>query len=168
MLAEGCKITSTLLLKDTSHRTVFPIWSPPGPFGRPQLIGGADVVMVPDPQIFHVLPWSPRTGWVLCDIYFPDGPPIPFSSRRQCRRAVDVLAQEGYRYRAGLEVEFHIFKLIDPRLHCDQAGQPPQPPEVSLLAHGCQYLTELRLNNNQLTNIPKEIGQLQNLTAPIT
>ncbi|MBN2332251.1 MAG: glutamine synthetase [Deltaproteobacteria bacterium] len=143
-LMDGCTITSTLLLKDTSHRTVFPIWTPPGPFGRPQLMGGADVMMVPDPHTFRILPWSPATGWLLCDLYFTDGIAIPFSSRHQGRRAVEALAQAGYRYRAGLEVEFHLFRLVDPHLRCDQAGHPPQPPEVNLLAHGYQYLTELR------------------------
>src|SRR5581483_3150017 len=45
---------------------------------------------------------------------------------------------------AGLEVEFHVFKLEDARMSPQDAGQPGQPPEVSLLSQGYQYLTEQR------------------------
>jgi glutamine synthetase len=45
---------------------------------------------------------------------------------------------------AGLEVEFHIFKLEDARMSPEHAGQPGTPPDVSLLSHGYQYLTEQR------------------------
>ena len=144
VIENGCSITSTLLLKDTSHRTVFPVWSSEGPFGLKSLNGGADFIMVPDPETFHILPWSPHTGWVLCDLFFTDGEPVPFSSRLVCQRALQTLATAGYEFHAGLEVEFHILKMIDPNLHHSQAGHPPEPPRTELLAHGCQYLTELR------------------------
>src|SRR3546814_13437521 len=49
-----------------------------------------------------------------------------------------------YDYMAGLEVEFHVFKLVDPKLAPTDAGQPGNPPEVSLLTQGYQYLTEQR------------------------
>ena len=45
---------------------------------------------------------------------------------------------------AGLEVEFHLFKLEDAQMAPEDAGQPGQPPSVSLLSHGYQYLTEQR------------------------
>src|SRR3546814_18675557 len=50
----------------------------------------------------------------------------------------------GYDYMAGLEVEFHVFKLVDPKLAPTDAGQPGNPPEVGLLTQGYQYLTEQR------------------------
>jgi glutamine synthetase len=81
---------------------------------------------------------------MLCDIYFPDGRPVPFSSRQIYRDALAKLAANGFDYIAGLEVEFHIFRLQDARLQPEQAGQPGQPPQVSLLAQGFQYLTEQR------------------------
>ncbi len=37
-------------------------------------------------------------------------------------------------------------KLEDPKLRPEQAGQPALPPDVSLLAHGFQYLTEQRMD----------------------
>ena len=52
--------------------------------------------------------------------------------------------QRGYDFVAGLEVEFHIFKLEDAHMSPEHAGQPGAPPAVSLLSHGYQYLTEQR------------------------
>jgi glutamine synthetase len=54
------------------------------------------------------------------------------------------LAERGYDFVAGLEVEFHIFKLDDAHLAPQDAGQPGRPPNVSLLSQGYQYLAEQR------------------------
>ena len=53
---------------------------------------------------------------MLCDIYFPNGKPVPFSTRALYRDALAKLARSGFDFFAGLEVEFHLFKLIDPKL----------------------------------------------------
>jgi glutamine synthetase len=102
--------------------------------------------MIADPTTFRVLPWAPDTGWVLCETWFGNGTPVPFDTRRLGRRALERLAQAGYDYLAGLEIEFHVFKLVDPKLRPEDAGQPGEPPEVSLLTQGYQYLTELRFD----------------------
>ncbi|HEV7878795.1 glutamine synthetase family protein [Bradyrhizobium sp.] len=143
-LESGCSITTTMLAKDTSHRTVFPVFTAGGGFGMREMEGAADFLMVADPLSFRVLPWVPGTGWLLCDIYFADGRPVPFATRNLYRSVLDGLRQRGYDFVAGLEVEFHIFKLEDPKMSPEDAGQPGQPPSVSLLSHGYQYLTEQR------------------------
>jgi glutamine synthetase len=143
-LESGCSITTTLLAKDTSHRTVFPVFTAGGGFGMKEMEGAADVLMVPDPLTFRVLPWAPASGWLLCDIHFADGRPIPFSTRQLYKSVLAGLGQRGYDFVAGLEVEFHIFKLNDAKMAPEDAGQPGQPPSVSLLSHGYQYLTEQR------------------------
>jgi glutamine synthetase len=143
-LESGCSITTTMLAKDTSHRTVFPVFTAGGGFGMREMEGAADFLMVADPLSFRVLPWVPGTGWLLCDIYFADGRPVPFATRNLYRSALDRLRQRGYDFVAGLEVEFHIFKLEDPKMSPEHAGQPGTPPEVSLLSQGYQYLTEQR------------------------
>jgi glutamine synthetase len=148
-LESGCSITTTLLAKDTSHRTVFPVFTSGGGFGMPEMQGAADVLMIADPATFRVLPWAPTTGWVLCDIYFADGRPVPFATRRFYRSVLDRLAERGFDFKAGLEVEFHIFKVDDPRLSPSDAGQPGlpgEPPSVRLLTRGYQYLTEQRFD----------------------
>jgi glutamine synthetase len=137
-LRSGCTMTTTLLAKDTAHRTVFPVWSADGGFDIPGMNGAGDFVMLPDPATFKVLPWAPHTGWMLCDIYFPDGRPVPFSTRQIYRDALAKLAARGFDNVAGLEVEFHVFRLEDEKLQPEQAGQPGPPPQVRLLAHGFQ------------------------------
>ena len=91
--------------------------------------------MVPDPSTFRVLPWAPHSGWMLCDLYFPDGRPMPLiDAATLSRRWSSGSAMRGYEFLAGLEVEFHIFKLDNPSLRPSDAGQPGQPgnpPAVS-------------------------------------
>ncbi|WP_232324111.1 glutamine synthetase, partial [Variovorax sp. WDL1] len=143
-LRDGVNLTSTLLAKDTSHRTVFPVFSAGGGFDSPGMQGGADFTVVADPATFRVLPWAPRTGWILCDAYTSDGSPCAFGTRQILQRAIAGLDALGLEFVAGLEVEFHVFKLDDPSLELAHAGQPGEPPRVSLLTQGHQYLTELR------------------------
>ena len=61
---------------------------------------------------------------------------------RALKGAVNKLAAAGYEFVAGLEVEFHVFRIRDPRLQPTDAGQPGNPPEVELLTTGYQLLTE--------------------------
>ena len=145
-LANGVGMVTTLLAKDTSHKTIFPWFTEGGGLEIEEMTGGGDFLMVPDPITFRVLPWAKKTGWILADIYFPNGNPVPFSTRQILRNALNDLGRDGYDYISGLEVEFHLFKLMDPNLRPEQAGQPAQPPDVGLLAHGFQYLTEQRMD----------------------
>ena len=141
-MERGVTMTSTLLLKDTSHKTVFPAFTPGGGVGIIEMQGAADILMVPDQSTFKLLPWAPDTGWFLCDLQFQDGRPIPFSTRSQLRHALDRLERFGYEFVAGLEVEFHLFGITNPRLQPADAGQPGTPPDVELLTTGYQLLTE--------------------------
>ena len=77
--------------KDTSHRTVFPVFTAGGGFGMREMEGAADVLMLADPTTFRVLPWAPTTGWMLCDIYFADGRPVPFATRHIYRAVLEQL-----------------------------------------------------------------------------
>lgn len=140
----GVTCTTTLFAKDTSHRTVFPVFSNGGGFDMPEMQGACDTLLVADPRTFKVLPWAPHTGWVLCDVYFANGKPVPFATRHLYGRALEELDRRGYAFMSGLEVEFHVFKVNDARMKPEHAGQPGEPPDVDVLTHGYQYLTELR------------------------
>lgn len=141
---KGVTATTTLLLKDTSHRTVFPVWQSDSGFGPGELTGAADFLMVPDPTTFRILPWSPKSGWMLSDICFADGRPIPFSSRHILKDAIERLNAKGWQLITGLEVEFLVYRIENPRLAHADSGMPHLPPETGLIAHGYQYLTEDR------------------------
>ncbi len=144
VLKSGIGFPSSLLAKDTSNKTVFPVFTAGAGFGIPELENAADAVMVPDVETFRVLPWVPKTGWVLCDLKFANGKPVPFDTRGLLKKALADLGAAGYGYRAGLEIEFHVFRLVDPRLQPEDAGQPGSPPEVALLSTGYQLLSETR------------------------
>jgi glutamine synthetase len=144
VMRNGATATTTLLAKDTSHRTVFPVFTAGGGFAMPEMQGGGDFLLIADPTTFRVLPWARNTGWLLCDIYFPDGKPVPFSTRQIYRDQLARLADAGFDYMAGLEVEFHLYRLADPKLAAEDATWPGEPPDVELLVQGFQLLTEAR------------------------
>ncbi len=141
-MENGVAITSTLLLKDTSHATVFPVWDENAGFGPGILTGASDLVMVPDPGTFRLLPWSPGSGWMLADLYFRDGRPVHLSTRQILRNAVTRLLDDGMEMVCGLEVEFAVYRVTAPNLEHHHSGKPQQPPDTALLSHGYQYLTE--------------------------
>ena len=136
-LRSGVTCTATMVLKDLSGRTAFPIF-------QGDRNGAGDMVMLADPTTFRVLPWSPQSGWVLCDLYETDGTPHPFSTRALMRRMLARLDEHGFAWRAGVEVEFHILKLAEGIAAPDHIAMPGPPPKVLPLNHGYQYLTELR------------------------
>ena len=58
-LHDGVSMVGTLMLKDSSDRTVVPVFEPgavPDGFG-----GAANLVLLPDPARFTPLPWAPGT-----------------------------------------------------------------------------------------------------------
>ncbi|KIN62150.1 L-glutamine synthetase [Sulfitobacter noctilucicola] len=141
IMANGMAAPSTLLLKDTSHRTVFPVWSAEGDVAG-GMRGAGDILMVPDPDTFRPLPWSPHSAWIICDLAYKDGSMMPLSTRGILRNAVAKLAADGKALVVGLEVEFHVFRVLDPRLDHAGATMPAQPVETQNIAQGYQFLTE--------------------------
>src|SRR5580658_4724249 len=101
LMQSGVAMTTTLLAKDTAHKTVYPMFTAGGGFAMAEMQGGGDFVMVADPDTFQILPWAPNTGWLLCDIYFTSGKPVPFSTRQILRDALSRLAAAGFDFRAG-------------------------------------------------------------------
>ena len=138
LLDQGATATTTMVLKDLSGKTAFPVFAPGGGFPLPEMRGAADMVMLPDPMTFRVLPWAPHTGWVLCDLYLPDGRPMPLSSRGVLRAQTARLEARGLEFVAGIEIECHI--LAQP----EGASADGRPAAPHLLNPGFQYLTELR------------------------
>ncbi len=165
LFEQGIAAPSTLLLKDTSHRTVFPVWSEnPGIDGG---MGGAgDILLVPDAATFRVLPWSPHSAWIFCDPYFKSGESIPFAPRSVLQNAIDKLGASGYRMLTGLEVEFHVLQTIDARLDPAGSTMPGQPPVTRYLAQGYQFLTETRYSElESITDVLRR--HCQSLELPI-
>lgn len=139
--SSGLRAPSTLLLKDISHRTVFPIWSATG---DAPMTGASDVLLVPRPETFAPLPHAPHSAMMLCRVLHTDGAAIPFDTPTILQTAVDRLRAHSLRAVMGLEVEFQVFELVDAsREHVD-ATMPPRPPRTRGVNQGWQYLTETR------------------------
>lgn len=140
----GVGVPSTLLLKDTSHRTVFPIWETEVNLAGLPLSGAGDLLMQPDPARFFPLPWSPHSAILLCNLTDHTGVPVTISPTSVLRHAVDQLTTAGYRATFGLEVEFQVFDRVDDALDHSAATMPPAPPLTRNTMPGHQFLTETR------------------------
>ncbi len=140
LFTTGLAAPSTLLLKDTAHKTVFPVWSEnPGVEG---MAGAGDILMVPDPGTFRILPWSSHSAWIFCDTKFKSGDDISFSPRGVLKSAINKLAADQLALTVGLEVEFHVYRCVDPNLSHASATMPGQPVQTQNLNQGYQFLTE--------------------------
>jgi glutamine synthetase len=144
-LKNGVDFSAALLSMDSANNVFTPLFVEGGGFDIAELTGFPDMVLVPDPTTFRVLPWADRTGWVICDAYFSNGKPVPLDGRRLLRQQVDAATELGYEYISGLEVEFYVVRRDTDRIELADAGWPPPPPKVSVLEHGYQYLSETRL-----------------------
>ena len=145
-MSSGADFSGAIYSLDTGN-SVFPeAFAAGGGFGISEFSGFPDVLIVPDPQTFRVLPWADSTGWVLCDVYFSNGRPMPLDGRAIMREQLRRLESAGYGYTAGLEVEFYIVRLLEERTGLDETGAPPPPPAVDIFEQGYQFLSETRLD----------------------
>ena len=110
-LSNGLDFSGAIYSMDTGNNVFVPPFAAGGGFGIAEFTGFPDVVIVPDPATFRILPWADRTGWMLCDAYFSNGQPMPLDGRALLRRQLGALADTGYDFVAGLEVEFYVFTL---------------------------------------------------------
>jgi glutamine synthetase len=85
----------------------------------------SDMVAMPDPATFAILPWRPRergVARIFCDIQHPDGTPFEGDSRfvlkRQLKRASDL----GYTFYVAPELEFFYFTSSEAPIGLDQGG----------------------------------------------
>lgn len=138
----GLSCVSTLLSKDTSGTTVFSAFNADGGLGVAEMAGAADVVLVPDPTTFHLLPWADGTARILCDLRFGNGEQVPFCSRGVFRAALDRAGAAGYGYQTGLEIEFHLYRRAGHEPNSDGIGRCSCPTPVEPINTGNQLLAE--------------------------
>jgi len=73
----------------------------------------SDMVSMPDPSTFRVLPWRPHEkgeGRIICDIQRPGGEPFEGDPRYILKRTLKELRKEGYVYNTGPELEFFLLR----------------------------------------------------------
>ncbi len=74
----------------------------------------SDMVAMPDPSTFAVLPWRPEeqgVGRMFCDIQTPEGTPYEGDPRHVLRRALERANAMGFEtFNVGPELEYFLFK----------------------------------------------------------
>jgi glutamine synthetase len=73
----------------------------------------SDMVAVPDPTTFQLLPWRPQdkpAGRLFCDILNPDGSPYEGDPRYALKRMLKKADDQGYIFYTGPELEYFYFK----------------------------------------------------------
>jgi glutamine synthetase len=143
-LRSGIGMVSTLMLKDISGRTVYPVFEPGGTDGLPGFGQANNLVLLPDPESFQQLPWAESTGWLRAQPWFANGQPVELDARRVLQRALQKLRARGLEMRCGLEVEFHIYRIDEaaPRMDPDSNAPYGVPAKLSLVHPGANLLSE--------------------------
>jgi len=94
-------------------------------------IDESDMVALPDPDTFNLLPWRPRehraVARMFCDILRPGGQPFEGDPRYVLKRNLKRAADLGYTYYVGPELEYFYFK---------QNPDDPTSPTTQVLDKG--------------------------------
>jgi glutamine synthetase len=74
----------------------------------------SDMVAIPDPDTFQVMPWrsgESKVARMICDIVTPDGKPYEGDPRHMLKRALDRMHDLGFdTFNVGPELEYFLFK----------------------------------------------------------
>ncbi|MGD9143053.1 MAG: type I glutamate--ammonia ligase [Dehalococcoidia bacterium] len=94
-------------------------------------IDESDMVAMPDPDTFQLLPWRPRehraVARMFCDVLKPGGEPFQGDPRYVLKRNLKRAADLGYTYYVGPELEYFYFK---------QNPDDPTEPTTKVLDKG--------------------------------
>jgi glutamine synthetase len=90
-------------------------------------IDESDMIAMPDPSTFQLLPWRPREGGAVarmfCDVLLPDGTPYACDPRFVLKRNLQRAKELGYTYYVGPELEYFYFRMNDGKPETlDRAG----------------------------------------------
>ena len=89
-------------------------------------IDESDMVALPDPDTFQLLPWRPRehraVSRMFCDVLKPGGEPFEGDPRYVLKKNLKRAADLGYTYYVGPELEFFYFKDSNSTEFLDAGG----------------------------------------------
>jgi len=91
-----------------------------------QDIEESDMIAMPDPGTWQIIPWSPQeepTARMICDVKTPDGDPYVGDPRYVLRRALERAEEMGFsNFYCGPELEFFYFKDSSGTVPLDYGG----------------------------------------------
>jgi len=73
----------------------------------------SDMILMPDPSTYAIIPWWPKQKSILrliCNIHKPNGKPFEGDPRFILKQTMEKASQMGFTYNTGAEVEFYILK----------------------------------------------------------
>ena len=89
-------------------------------------IDESDMVAMPDPDTFRLLPWRPRehraVARMFCDVLRPGGQPFEGDPRYVLKRNLKRAADLGYTFYVGPELEYFYFKGVEGTEGLDKGG----------------------------------------------
>ena len=89
-------------------------------------IDESDMIALPDPDTFRMLPWRPReqhgVARMYCDILMPGGEPFEGDPRYILKRNLKRAADKGYTFYVGPELEYFYFRDSQGTELLDQGG----------------------------------------------
>jgi glutamine synthetase len=87
--------------------------------------GESDMLAMPDPTTFQILPWRPRERRVarmFCNVHLPDGQPFDGDPRQVLKRNLARAAALGFTFYVGPEVEYFYFNHASSPEPLDKGG----------------------------------------------
>ena len=89
-------------------------------------IDESDMMAVPDPETFQLLPWRPKerhaVARMFCDIVTPEGEPFVGDPREVLKRNLKRAADLGYTFYVGPELEYFYFEDKHGTVGLDEGG----------------------------------------------
>lgn len=85
----------------------------------------SDMIAMPDPSTFQLLPWRPDerpVARMFCDIMNPDLTPYAGDPRYVLKRLLNTIEEKGYTFYVGPELEYFYFKSNEQPLGLDTGG----------------------------------------------
>jgi glutamine synthetase len=168
-LKNGYNINVATTTLDASGARTFASFTRGGGMDLDEMTGSPNLVIVPDPRTFRVLPWEPNVGWILSDEYFVSGKPFYFSPRHLLRKQIERLAKRGIETLVGLEVEWYLLRLAEEHLTLENIGAPGlkgRAPNVYPVEPGYSFHSETNLDRMQLP-LSAVADALEKLSLPL-
>lgn len=148
-LESGYNINVATTTLDSAGDRVFKSFTRGGGMGLEEMTGSPNLVVVPDPATFRMLPWAKGVGWALCDEYFRDGTPFHFSPRHLLKRQIARLGAKKMKLVVGLEIEWYLARVLEERLsdeHVSIPGVRGRPVQTAPIEPGFSYHSETNLD----------------------
>jgi glutamine synthetase len=86
----------------------------------------SDMVAIPDPETFQLMPWKQgesKVARMICDVVTPDGKPYDGDPRYVLRRALERMESLGFdTFNVGPELEYFLFKTNEGTETLDEGG----------------------------------------------